>query len=435
MRNFTNYIIISLFFGLLFSCNDNEPVQVYADVSILSPAKYTEFDVSDTIMLGVQVSSAGRNVDVTVTLKNGNGIPVMPSIKVENADTGSDITIPFILSDSTLAGGLYHLYAGTISNSAASGRSVPVYINERPKRLQSTWFVTRNNTSELSVVVFDAGLDKMASFTKPGDYAGSDINSTTRQFVVAGSHSGDLVAYNVGDISEAWRASGIPNPVQPYFTLVDFYEDLLLAGFHEGFSRGYNQAGRVAYSTQNSGYTYPDFVMPFGPYLISATTQKSNVNQKWLYVNYLQGGGLLNTKPVNFSPVGFAAGAAGKVLVFGNDEGDLFSTWLLDPESGLITRPYEPFYLPGEKLVATASVSKQTTLLATEEAIYEYISENTINHLFDFDNAGVLSYEPLSERIWLADNETFFIMDFYGNQIHTMQFDGDILNLHFLYNQ
>ena len=430
--------IVIIFLGLvflIFSCEEKEPEFHFPEIEVLAPAAFSDYNVLDTVWVKLRVISESPPVNLFISMQNEKYIQVLPTEIFPNIQLDSELLVPFILKDSTMAGGVYSIRINAKSPDGSASRYVNIYINAQPRELKSVWLVSKLSDTKLKISVLNENLDQIQTFNYQGNYAGSDISSTNQQFAIAGANFGDLIVYSASDYETVWEVPIISNPVQPYFTSVEFSNEVLYVGFWDGFIKGYHNAGATLLTTSNNGSTIPCMIQPAGKYLVSAAKQRSNVNAWWMNVNHIEGGSIVTQQYLDHSPVILGLTYEEDILFYSNDANGLISIFLSDPETGIISTPWFPYVLPAEKLICGKDIGKEQVILATENGVYVCKHHSYLAKINEMSEINIIEFEELSQTIFAISGKNITQMDFQGNIISQLPQENNILNIHFLYSK
>ena len=431
-RYFVGFVLLSL----MFSCKEDDEIIIRPEIEIISPAKYSEFNPNDTILVEFSVASESNNLDASIQVFNTDHTPVFDSKIIENIQANQIVSCYYLLGELQQSETLFDLTI-TVSQeeSYSSSESCPIYINPTTEVLNSIWIVTETQSVFLSIHVLEPDFTHRNTLNYHGNFAGSDMNSQGKQFVIAGSNFGDLTAYNTETFNVEWKVPIISNPVQPYFTDVKAHNNLFYVSFWDGQTIGYNQQGMESYQAQGLGTVVPQDLHFNSNKIFITGFQRSNVAQNWWMANYANGGTLLYSDPIDFEPVGFTNLEASNTLIFANDNDGKLITKVHSHYNNLFTEPYEPFVLPDEKVNCSCTLTVHHSLLATENGIYKYIYQQMIYKISNIHNVSTIAYDEINELIWAASENTLYVMTMTGEIVGEYTAEKEILNFHLLYNK
>ncbi len=117
------------------------------------------------------------------------------------------------------------------------------------------------------------------------------------------------------------------------------------------------------------------------------------------------------------------------VLVFGNGEHLRVGTKLFNPETGLLTNPYQAFLLPDEFLTCAADVNQNLILLSLESGIYLYDYHSNISLVTASISPQILRWDATSQTILAVDGELFFVLSANGQLLSEQNYPYPIYNL------
>jgi hypothetical protein len=434
MTNSTRYLTVMFLVSiLLFSCTKDEPMPS-ADISILSPAPLSEYNIYDTIAVSLTVqTSAEAGVSVSLQLMNENFIPVQPARTLENITVNTEQVILYPIIDSTLADGVFNLRIQAFGDIETTQAYRQIYINEIPRTLKSIWLVA-DQSEGIELMVLDETYELIENIQTESDYSGSAMSSVNGQFYLAGKNSGNLTAYNGYTQNQAWFIPAVPNPNQPYFTCVRAFDEVCYTGFWQGQVIGYNKYGGVVTATEFNENTIPENIFVHDVFLIKSAQRRSNADQKVIETYFVQSGARISETNLNFAPVGYTAPEFRKILIFGNKE-EKAVTHLFDPTSGMISNPYEPFALPTEKIIATTEISESKTVFSTENGVYIYEYLTSLTQINNLQQATALAYNPLNQTILAVAGTEVIVMNLQGSIFYQYDAQKPLRAIHLFFNK
>jgi hypothetical protein len=427
------FSVFFVMFLIVHSCRKDESLP-NAEISILSPTPLTEFNIYDTILVNALVKSgADTKFTLLVQLLNDNYIPVQPNYVFDGLSTNVEFFIQYPISDSTLAGGIHNLKLQVFENIETTQIYRQIYINEIPQMLKSICIVGAKD-DQVGIKVIDENFQITKEFNVESDYSGSAVSSANGQFYIAGSTSGNLSAYNVNDFAPVWFIPGVPNPIQPYFTIVKTFADVCYAGFWNGQVIGFNKFGGVSYAAELNENTVPVDVFVHDVFLIKSSFLRSNESQNLIETYFVQSGVNISAQNVAFEPVGFSAPEFRRILIFANSSGQA-AAFILDPTSGLINQPYESFTFPEGKVISIAAINQTSTLLALENGIFVYEYENSLTKISDRQNISALTFNHLNQTVFACTENEVILMNLQGDEVFQFDAGMPVLNIHLIFNK
>ena len=425
-----------LFIILLYKCKKDDDAPI-SQISILAPFANTSYEVFDTVKIKLLVESSQAEVSLGISLLNQNYTPVsnLNALAISNFKTGVETSLNFLLDSYYLESNNYYLYAKVTDATGDVKAYRRIYIEGAAREFEGFFVVSEFSDMQTRLEKLDADFTSLGMFNFQGNYAGSALNCRKKLIFLAGRNFGNLLALNSDSLSLEWEVPIIPNPVQPYFTFLQQTEQLLFTGFYSGEVNGYDPSGRIIFSSQANGQTFPNDICNAGDILVVASITRSNLLENWLETYFITSGAFNGKAKLLIKPVKLNALNDGIVLMFGNDENENLSVKLFDPVTGLIADPYQPFQLPDELLTCATSVNQNLTLLGLESGIYLYDYQNSLSLVTNSVSPQILEWEDLGQTIWAVDGSEIFVFSSDGQQLLQHIYTHPILNLLLHYNK
>lgn len=436
MKKAATYFLMMFLVILLATCNKDDPVSL-PEINILLPAANSSYNVYDTIEIKLVVESAQPEVSLKISLLDAHYSPASPvnPLVFPSFKTGIETTLYFLIDYEYLESGNYYLFFSAGDNSGGSGAYQSIYIEGIQRQFEGIFIISELSANQTGIEKLGTDLSGQGIKIQSGNYAGSAIDSRNRLVYTAGKNSGNLLALNTDSLTPVWQVPIIPNPVQPYFNFLDQIDGVLYAGFYNGEVNGYNPWGDLIFSTQVDGLTFPKHVCIAGSALVVSTTSRSNLSEHWLET-YFKPSGAPNSKTnILMDPVHLKTLDSEKVLIFGNMGNSGVDTKIIDPETGLLTDPYQPFPLPAEFVKCATDINQSNTLLSLESGIYIYDYQSSISLVTSSISPQILKWEDISQTILAVEGDTFFVLTANGEQISENNYPYPILNLLLHYNK
>lgn len=434
-RSLIKYLL--LVFGMMtafVSCKDDKQT-IYPEVRFLHPANNAQYDVLDTVMMRIVVNYPKPFVSLRIGLQDEAFTPVMSSQLITDFSTGAETVLYYPISMSNLASGNYNLMAEARDSEVYTRAYRQLFIHEIERELRYVFVVGQTGNSEPLVNRFDANMQNPSAFHFDGDYVGSAVSSASQQFFIAGKHRGDITAIDAEGLSQNWVVPIIPNPVIPYLTCLQSFDGHLFAGFWQGQIGRWKMQGVQGVSTEMTEYTAAYLLFAGGKYLVAASQQKGNINQQWLEVFYLDGGGLLTAVETSVRPVIFSKPESGKILIIGNNSNGTASTQLFNPADGMLSQPYQPFDLPAVSVIAGAATNPVRILLVTDEGVWMYHYQTSLTQLIQQPGIKAIRYNDIHRNIWCLTHDSVLVFNLSGSLFAQYAAGNNLIDLHLIYNK
>lgn len=418
----------------LVCCKDDKQI-IYPEVRFLHPANNAQYDVLDTVMMRIVVNYPKPLVSLRIGLQDEAFTPVMTSQLIKDFSTGAQTVLYYPISVSNLASGNYNLMAEARDGEVYTRAYRQLFIHEIERELRYVFVVGQTGNSELHVNRYDANMQNLSAFHFDGDYAGSAVSSVSQQFFIAGKHRGNITAVNAEGLSQNWVVPIIPNPVIPYLTCLQSFDGHLFAGFWQGQIGRWNMQGVQGVSTEMTEYTAANLLFASGKYLVAASQQKGNINQQWLEVFYLDGGGLLTAVETNIRPVIFSEPENGKLLFIGNNSNGSAIAKLFNPADGMLSQPYQPFDFPAVSVIAGTTTDPGRILLVDAEGVWMYHYQTSLTQLIRQPGIKAIRYNDIHRNIWCLTHNSVLVYNLSGSLIAQYAAGNNLIDLHLMYNK
>jgi hypothetical protein len=436
MKKVATYLLVLISIIFFTSCK-KEDTPPPSKINILSPVANTPFEVNDTITIKLLIDSRQPEVDLWISLLDANFSPASPinPLVFSDFETNIETTLHFMLDDEFLESGNYYLFFKVLDQSGNVNKYLSIYIEGIQRQFEGIFIVSEISDNQIGIEKLGTDLTGQGIKILEGNYAGSSIDSRYKNIYVAGQNFGNLVAMNTDSLGPEWEIPIIPNPVQPYFTFVQQIDHVLYVGFYSGEVNGYNPSGDLIFTTQTNGLTFPNQVCIVGNHLVVSSTTRSNLFEYWIETFFMASGVDNSKTKVLIKPIHLKPLDDEQVLMFGNNGNSRLETKLLDPETGLVSDPYQPFQLPDELVKCAADINNEQTLLGLEDGIYIYDYQRSIAMVTTSISPRVLHWEDISQNILAADGDKFFTVSANGQQIFEHDYPYPIYNLLLNFNK
>jgi hypothetical protein len=365
-----------LFFLLLlgvYSCTKDSPPD-YPSVQITSPYSLAYFNVPGTIQVTGYVSDSKSLTSVTVYIGNGQNTAVEETIQIPITSDNMNVSCAYELNDIHMPSGVYYMTITASNGTNVTSAFKQIYVTALPAKRTAVYAITRDAAG-----VHAWGIDSVFkvspafSYTVPGDYSSSAINSYYQQLYIAGHDSGNVTVYSVPYVSSDWNLVGSVGP-QPYFTNVYCNNDLEYVSYYStvnGYIRNYNHRGVIqAVYNAPAGY-YPIKTYLWNGWLFAEEKNISSTSENLVTFYSLTGGGYEQT--TISGPV---------VEMFGYDSKDIFIFGNSSSGGGYIKMyniPGNTFYTPAiplnsyGQLLSAAQINSNTYLISFSNGnVYQY---------------------------------------------------------------
>jgi hypothetical protein len=390
--------ITIVFFCLLsglYSCKKDSPPD-YPSVQISSPYSLAIFNVPGTIYVTGHISEAKTLTAVSVYISNNQNIPVEQTIPVTITSNNMDFSCSYALNDIHMPGGQYYLTVAA-SNGANIGTAFQkIYIDAALTKRTAIYAITRNSAG-VNAFKIDSVFHSSLSYSVPGDYSSSDINSYYQQLYIAGHDSGNVNVYSVPAVASNWSITGIYSPA-PYFTNVYCSNDAEFISYYNlACVKCYNHKGALqSIFNAFAGY-YPIKTFSWGSLLF--IEEKNIASPQEFIGTYYQASAVTYQQANLPGPV---------VAMFGYDNNNLFIFGNSTTGGGYMllysftNNIFTPVSLTtSAQLLSVAQVNANTYLMSFNNGImYQYgYNINGMVPYINGINASTVRYDSINNQV------------------------------------
>lgn len=210
-------------------------------VTIVAPASGFDLSVPDTLNVVADISGEQDIDQVSFTISNVNGVPIMEPLVLVPAGNPVRLEVGLPLTSDLIDSGDYTLTVQASAGDAHGKDVVGIDIIGAPLRLRSVVAVARPDADQVSIHLIDSSGSVTAANTLLMDLAGAAVSSAAQTFAVIGSVDGPLTAFRPDGILVRWQKPNQGSSGIPWFTSLDLCDDgRFYVGTTDGTMRGYN---------------------------------------------------------------------------------------------------------------------------------------------------------------------------------------------------
>ncbi len=431
-----------LFFCLALgfcSCKKETPAD-YPSVQITSPYSLATFNVPGSIQVTGTVSDSKTLTSVNVYIANSQNLAVEQTIQVPVTSNNMNISLSYALNDIHMGSGSYYMTITASNGTNVASSFKQIFIDAVQTKREVVYAITRNAAG-----VHAWGIDSVFqvspaySFSVPGDYSSSDVNSYYQQLYIAAHDSGNVNIYGVPNVSPEWNITGNPSP-EPFFTNVYCNQDAEYVSFYGASNatvKCYNHAGIIqgVYNV-TAGY-YPI---------------KTFISAGWLFAEEKSISSSLENLALFYAGTGGSyvqAGLPGPVTaIYAQDNNDVFVFGNNSTGGGYIKQyniPGNTFYSPAfslssyGQLLSAAQINENTYLISFGNGtIYQYTyNPVSITPLINGISASTVRYDSISNQLLTASGKIVSEYTYSGLPalINSVTLSDSVRDLRVLYNK
>ncbi|MDT8412979.1 MAG: Ig-like domain-containing protein [Vicingaceae bacterium] len=430
----TNRIAILLLLGLIFfttSCNKIIDEQVPV-ISISSPFNNQQINGNDTIFITGSVSDNNTIKSVSISLRNSNDIPVLPTISFTPNEKSFSFNEPYFFNDLHMPSGQYYFSIQANDGNNTTNKFINISYGEIPKTRIGVFFYD-NSVSSTSIYELKGNSANLFK-TVNSDFLGGVANSYGQQLISVGQYNGKIMAFDISTGNQAWSINNNANSSVPYYTDVFFHDKEIYVSTRNGEIRAYNSNGSPTYFSNIQTGFFSENGLVHDNVFISEEKAIGN-NTRFITAYWTNSGTMIHQLQLTEDIVGLYAYAPNNALFFANDNtannGKIFvydasnntKTTLFNLSPGTITTC--------EELGGGVFMIAQNGNLVLVNAH----SHSTLPYLNGI-NATKIKYDYFSNELYVIDGNTITAYDFSSKSVlFSYTHTSPVLDLVFLFNK
>lgn len=404
------------------------------DITFISPADNQSYMVYDHVAVKADIKDATKIVKVSVTLVDGNYIPMQESSDVPVTSPSMTANLSYQINNIHIESGLYYIMISASDGKNDSHQYRPVYITAVPRVLKKLIIAAKTSNSQTDMYEIDSVLSsKNLYHTFSGDYLGTSASSYFQQTFMCGNYSGSYTSMSLKDNSVKFTIAPFIS-ASPCFTAYYSEEKNNYVARYDETVRGYNNEGGISYNAQaNSGYYVTKIGMNNGVMLAEEVSKSGGPR---LLVSFFSTGVAQQQKIISQNISAFCEKDGHDVFVFGNIGGQGVIQ-LYDRTTNNLWNPY-PYSLPTGSILSAVKINEDTYLIGLSDGtIYKYqYASSSITPFLPGYTALEIKYDAPANEIYIAEqNKVSSVNLFSGALVHTINCPENIVGMDLLYNR
>lgn len=428
MKGTCKILVLSFFIIQLFISCKKDKDTVPPVISVLSPRENNSFSVFDTLRITAEISDESQLTYVSIQLMEENLTPAQSLYRETVSGKNYSLQSDYIIYDTQLLSGVYFLKVSASDGVNETKDYVKLYISESASSRQGIFLISTPGTV-VNVSFLDSALNVQPFITRYCDYTASCVSSKNQYINLLGEEICGLTSFRINDKSGQWDEPAMGS--SPYFTHLDFYNEISYVCYREGNIRGFDKNGAMQFSAvSNAGY-YPLRAFLQNTDLLVAENEKSGSGKR-LSV-FFSTGSYRQSIPISLEIMAFAKKDNDNIFLFGNEDGK-GKILLYNTSKNEIGSPY-PF--PAENFNDAVQINSNTYLVALPDAVYKY-NYSPVNFVEFIQQPGVekLKYDEVNGVVLAsAGNMLGIYSAVSGQQLNTYTHTQPIRDFHLLYNK
>jgi len=421
---------ICIFLGsLLFfmSCEDKNNSMPLVQISF-PPHEY-QISIPDTINIRGKVTDENGINFLKIQLVNEllQNPFLLFSTEIDNQNE-YNFNVNSVVYDNDIPTGNYYIKATAYNTENVSSDFVKIYVNEAPLELKKIVVSTLEPSGRLSVKTLDNNLNTGHIMDYEGDFVGSAIYSSGRQFFIAMNNPSYTYSLDLSDGLTGWTEQA--HQPYPLFTDLLLHESIIYLSTKNGEIYGMDINHNPKFNILTNPDTVAEKIFIFNNFLISDSRKRLG-GKHLIMVYYRETGVFIHRKAIPNSVLGFYALDEEQVLCFSNSAHG--NSFLYNPLSNIISEENQFDF----RINYSARIDDTRFLLATDEKVYLYESEgHLIYPVISESGIEQLAYEPLQQQIILATDDRIQMLVYPSYEVIVdLEWNSKVEEIGFLYNK
>jgi hypothetical protein len=394
------------------------------------------FNVPGIIQVSGHVSDSKALTSLSVYIASANNFPVEQTVPIAITSNNMNFTCSYSLNDLHMASGQYYLTVSASNGTNIGSDFQQIYIDALPTKRTAIYAITRNS-SGVNAWKIDSAFHASLSYTVPGDYASSDINSYYQQLYITGHDSGNVNVYSVPSATLDWSIPSSSSPT-PYFTNVYCNNDAEYISYYNlGYIKCFNHGGGIVSTFTIIPGNFPVKTFLWNGWLIAEEKSVSS-NQESIWVYYNASTVSYQQKLLSGPVVAMYGYDNNDIFVFGNFNSGGAYLQLYNIQTNLF---YSPLSLPSGQLQSVAQINTNTYLLSFSNgagsAIYQYTyNSNSIGTYINGINASTIRYDSINNQVITSSGNTVNAYNYNSAaKINSVTVSDSVRDVRILYNK
>ncbi len=234
-------LVLAMFIAVIVvSCKKEEDARPPV-VTIVAPGNGFDLSVPDTLHVAADVSGEEDVDQLSFTIANVNGVPLLEPLIVVPASNPARVEVDIPITSDLVASGDYTLTVQASSGDAHGKDQIELDIIGTPLRLRRLLVIGQPDASTVTIHIIDSTGAVSLANTLLMDLAGAAVSSAAQTFAVAGSVDGPVTAFKPDGVLVRWQKPNLGNSSIPWFTSLDLGDDgRYHVGTTDGSLYGYN---------------------------------------------------------------------------------------------------------------------------------------------------------------------------------------------------
>ena len=378
-------------------------------IEILAPSAGFVLQLPGQLAVSVRIHDDHIVESATISLLNGNGIPVAPSATATPGSSMAVIDRTLTVTSELLLSGEYTLVVRASDGTNESQAFQPIQLIEVPLRLRAAFVITIPTPSTVRIQRIDStgSISDWAMLSQ--DFSNAAISSRDRRLLVAGGVSGPITALDAVTSSNAWQLPNTNGLGVPYFTAMAIgADDIAYSATNDDYIRGRRPMDGSQIFTAQTLTGFRASLLHAHHNVLFTVQRETGSSLVTMQTYSLSSGVLLDGDLLDLEVVAMASRDADHVLVFGNRSGD----GVIQDRHVTSGSVWEPIDFPGTPIQAMAPMTGDQYALGFADGLRRYdFSTNSATPFGPAADASFVQYDPVSGHCWVAGDGQVQVVD------------------------
>lgn len=405
MRDQHRALLLASALLLLGSCKKDKGDEVPV-VRILFPAAGSTLSIPDTITVRVQAEDDRLVGSVTVTLTDGNGVPICPQAQTIVNTGSATVDLALAVTSERIESGTYTLVARVSDGDQDGFAFQDMVVHAAPLRLRSVFVLPPASAAAPYPITRIDSLGNMSTWMSLSELSGAAIDLD--HVFVGGTTSQGLVEFDVNTSASTQLLANAGVGTEPYFNgvTIDPSDARLYTGTLDGYIRGFFSTGNGSFTALSPSGWYSERTVVVDDQVVSAAFNTVSAQRK--IISYDRSSGtLLAQYPFDNEPVALFQRDDDHGLVFGNRGGD----GVVQERNIDLGGVFEIRVFPLDPIRAAARINSDIFIIARASGLYRFsYGSNAVTSISSMD-AMALAYDKISGALLVGNGNELVTMD------------------------
>lgn len=425
------YLLILFFTVVIFQSCDKDYGDAPPEINILWPNAHKSFTFEDTIKVQVEVKDKYVVKTVSIALVDQNRVLVLPKQSFEIDRKEKYIEAKMLLNNVNMHSDTYYIHLEATNGVAKVTKLLPIKYSAKDMQIMGLLAITKvdNNNVEIKLLDTVSEISSFANFNV--DYLTSSLSSKYSKLIISGEKHADFHAIDLNTKETEWTILNLSNGDMPYFTNLHTNENRIFVGIRPSKLLEYTWDGSKMHSYNIVRDCNVNKTLNFQNRILIQTTDILGGGKRLLQF-YQASSELVTQHTTNIVVVDWFWDGE-RVLVFSTN-GNYSSIQKYNYTNSQFTSIHNINNL----IKRVIQINNTDFIIATENQIMLYKNgiNQSLNSILDIDAVEKMLYEPISESLFLSQNNKLLQYSYPELMLkNEFDFGNEILDIHLWYNR